>query len=324
MVEKANSTLLKLKEEGLDFCGDKNFRTKIIEIINGIFPDNKVEYPTYKQIKNPSYYYPKSISERYTDMIENIDEKVHTTKEAYIKGDLKSDDNLKFDYQLLNLDNEILAGLDLPVWISNCLLSDGTLGKDEIIKIMFVSQDPRRNFEEMGPHHNCISLSSPFGWHDIEWRSKGNVGLIPKLCYQFLIRFKDKVCFYFTDFYKLRRFDLNLYAKPKSSDKNYDEKNYKYIEQTSELNKNKVKNTKLDQNNKEAYKILLQREIDNFKPNFIICIGTEVGNVVVEDITSKNNSIVIPHPSGRNRQRWNDKEYEEKIKEIISNCKNNK
>ena len=229
-----------------EFCGDNNnfcFRKQIIGIITTLFPS----YISYIGGHKPGLHYPISINARYVYMGSNVNVPTPPTikKEGYIDGSVSN----SIKDSLLKDGNNIIAGLDLPVWLGNPT-------DDGVIKIMIISQDPRRSLAEMAGHCPCIALSSPFGLHDLDWRSKPKEGLLPRVCKkikdEFEVKENKKICFYFTDFYKLRKANTS----PKGS----------------------KDNSKVDRINIGEYLNLLKKEIDAYYPSIILLMGAEVAD----------------------------------------------
>lgn len=240
-----NFSIMKLNNN--EFCGDNInfcFRKRIIGIIQTLFP----RIILYRGSHKPGLHYPISIDERYEYMASNVNLPTPPTikKEGYINGSVSGSIN----DSLLKDGNDIIAGLDLPVWLGNPT-------EDKVIKIMIISQDPRRSLAEMAGHYPCIALSSPFGLHDLDWRSKLKEGLLPRVCKKIKDELEEKenkkICFYFTDFYKFRK--ANTYPKGSKD--------------------------KVDKNNKVEYLKILKKEIDEYKPSIILLMGAEVANVLL-------------------------------------------
>lgn len=237
-----------MKLNSNEFCGDSNnfnFRKQIIGIIQTLFPRNILYKGSYK----PGLHYPISIDERYDYMGSNVNVKTPPIikKEGYIDGSVSGIRDF-----LLKDGNNIIAGLDLPVWLGNPT-------QDGVIKIMIISQDPRRSLAEMAGHCPCIALSSPFGLHDLDWRSKPKEGLLPRVCKKIKDEFEEKenkkICFYFTDFYKFRKANTS----PKGS----------------------KDNSKVDIINIDKYLNILEKEIEVYAPSIILLMGAEVANVLL-------------------------------------------
>ena len=226
------------------FCNNSSgLRDKIIKIISDyLLPTGNI---SYNGNHNGDCFYPSNLEEWYSHMDEKLNDhlKPGEHKEGYI-GDCISKD---IDRSLLADANTcIVAGLDTPVWIGN---------PNADTRIMIVSQDPRRNKKEMAEHSPCISLSSPFGWHDIGWRSNKKTGLLPQICWEIIQDLNiENICFYFTDLYKFRK------ANTAAADE----------EDNSTVDKNK--------NNKERYLNIIEEEINVFSPTHIVLMGSEVCN----------------------------------------------
>ena len=230
------------------FCNnDSGLRESIIGIISQyLLPTGN---KSYKGKRNEGCFYPSNLEEWYSHMYAKLNDhlKPGEHKEGYI-GDCISED---IDRSLLEDANTgIVAGLDTPVWIGN---------PNADTRIMIVSQDPRRNIKEMADHSPCISLSSPFGWHDIGWRSNGRTGLLPQICWEIIQELKkenDKnVCFYFTDLYKFRK--ANTAAAGEED------------------------NSTVDKRNEKSYLRIIEEEISVFSPTHIVLMGSAVCNTLL-------------------------------------------
>lgn len=222
------------------FCNNSSrLRDGIIRIIsNYLLPTGNI---SYKRNRNGGCFYPDNLEEWYSHMDEklNDDLKPGEHKEGYIDGCVKNG----IERSLLeNKNTGIVAGLDTPVWIGNPKADT---------RIMIVSQDPRRSLNEMADHSQCISLSSPFGWHDIGWRSNGRTGLLPQICWKIVQEQKDNVCFYFTDLYKFRKAN----TAGKKDDSIVDKKR-----------------------NEKSYLRIIEEEISVFSPTHIVLMGSAVCN----------------------------------------------
>ena len=153
------------------------------------------------------------------------------------------------------------AGHDLPVW-----LNDPSIAKH---KILVLSQDPRRNAQEM--RGKQIGISTPFGLHSITWRSHRSKGLVHYLCDKLINKFGDEVCVYYTDIYKFR----------------------------------KTEPAKLDINNLGRYQSVLCQEIKLFKPTIVLLMGSKAKgafNNISCDVLLKDlhpHIIETPHPNAR-------------------------
>lgn len=197
---------------------------------------------SYKGDGNEICFYPENLEDWYSHMDEklNDDLKSGEHKEGYIDGCVKDG----IERSLLEDENTgIVAGLDTPVWIGNPKADT---------RIMIVSQDPRRNIKEMAGHCSCISLSSPFGWHDKDWRNNGRTGLLPQICWE-IIQDDKNVCFYFTDLYKLRKANTA----------------------------GKKDNSTVDKKNEESYLRIIEEEISVFSPTHIVLMGSAVCNTLL-------------------------------------------
>jgi hypothetical protein len=266
----------------ISFVGNSNFRQDVIDILEkyllGSGRKNKYSY----MIANPKSptitknFYPNNLDDWYDNKSMGIINSVYLMqgkrpknpqKEGFISASTLTSQrvntkNLQFTA------NGVMAGLDTPVWFD----FDGIDWTKEKIKpnpknsnerIMVISQDPRRNQKEMGypTHSDCIALSTPFGWHDYDWRNRQN-NLIPQIFKGVLA--KKKVSLYFTDVYKLR----------------------------------KMEPSDIDDKNKNIYKKILEEEINLFDPTLIVTFGTEASKELIKMYLHRV-ILHLPHPSCR-------------------------
>src|SRR5574344_74945 len=224
----------------ISFVGESNFRQNVIDILEkyllGSGRKNNYSYSKANP-KSPTFtknFYPNNLDDWYNNsktkgIIKNLNisrkkrKKTYPQKEGFISAS-----TLKVSTtNLLASPNGVMAGLDTPVWLD----FDGIDWKKEKIKpnpknsnerIMVISQDPRRDQDEMGypTHSKCIALSTPFGWHDYDWRNDGRYNLTEQIFKGVLA--KKKVSLYFTDVYKLRRME------PSDLDSQYEDKQKLY------------------------------------------------------------------------------------------------
>lgn len=175
---------------------------------------------------------------------------------------------------LITKDGNLYAGHDLPVW-----LNDPYKAK---YKVLVLSQDPRRNKDEM--QNVEIGISTPFGLHSAKWRSNRNKGLVHWLFKELIEEYDEELSVYYTDLYKLRGVDVR-----------------------------NVQKSKLDSPNLGYYKCILKKEIELFDPNIIFLMGKKAQqsfNTIKDDIAIKN-VVPVPHPNARAQKgkcKWG--EYE--------------
>lgn len=170
-------------------------------------------------------------------------------------------------------------GVDLPTWFN--------IGNDpNQQRVMFIAQDPLRGNEWYGgngsvsaedekkyPNRVCTDaiLSTPFGLHSKEWRSKGNGG---GLFYRLVERLVNEgFGVYLTDCRKYFVYDH------KTSD------NY-------------------SKGKKEKYVNILRKEIELIKPTLIICVGKSARDLCADIKDEKIQSLFkgkLPHLSGLGR-----------------------
>ena len=148
-----------------EFCPHSTFEKKIEDILHWYLLNSGFRFD-----RNMTGILFKSISEVYEDMRIHIN--IPNVLNLYFTpgGVLKSSLNPSY---LTDQTYGIYAGLDLPIWLNDPLTATK--------RIMVIGQDPRRNDKEMQNTPDCITLSTPFGFHSHSWR------------------------LYFTDFYKFRK-----------------------------------------------------------------------------------------------------------------------
>lgn len=193
----------------------------------------------------------------YDDMRQNINNihhrLIHPLPGSFVQNGING--------SLLKHYNNYYAGHDLPVW-----LNDPSIAKH---KILVLSQDPRRNAQEM--RGKQIGISTPFGLHSITWRSHRSKGLVHYLFDKLINKFGDEVCVYYTDIYKFR----------------------------------KTEPAKLDINNLGRYQSVLCQEIKLFKPTIVLLMGSKAKdafNNISCDVLLKDlhpHIIETPHPNAR-------------------------
>lgn len=170
-------------------------------------------------------------------------------------------------------------GHDVPVW-----LEEDNNDSEDVIKIMIVSQDPLRDRGAIGK----ILFSSPFGVHCADYRNKPNECMMKFIegVWKIAKGKNKKVIFYLTDLYKFfiadKKSSLNIVTSSHSTVAN-------------------------------SFKPILNKEIDYFGPNLILCFG----NKSIESLLGQkvpfwdnghkyNNIPVLPsiHISPEARGRW--------------------
>lgn len=167
------------------------------------------------------------------------------------------------------------AGHDLPVWLND--------PKKAEHRILIISQDPRRNKNEMLDKNignkKEIGISTPFGLHSEKWRSAKSRGLIHWVAEELIKEYKDTVSIYYTDVYKFRGAD----GKQLGLESVLDERNYKPF-----------------------YEDVIKREIDIFDPTVILLMGGKAQEAYYKVFPKTDKVIETDHPSPQNR-RWNAK-----------------
>ena len=251
------------------FCPNKKFQKDVIDILcNSLFVSSTVSLI-------------EDVYRKMNGKINDIDASLLYPMEA---GTLKSG----IDIQNICQNGNIYAGHDLPVWLGDPCGAD--------IKIMVISQDPRRNDSEMhtaGITSNSggIALSTPFGLHSIKWRSDKNKGLVHYIFTEMIqdyTKFGKSLSVYYTDMYKLR-----------------------WVDSLS----NSKNTPNFDIANKDLYLQILMKEINLFNPSMVLLLGKEAYNIFASLQTDKCYKEV-PHPSSRVRLKTWQKYFPE-----ITSCK---
>ena len=228
------------------FCPNDTFRDAVIDILcSGLFV----------QARTP-------LREVYNKMADNLNCVGADLIYPMSAGML----NQEIDSARISRDSKIYAGHDLPVWLGN------PFGARHL---MILSQDPRRNDNEMNGKE--IGLSTPFGVHSLDWRS--SYGLLVALADNLIKSLEERgksLSVYFTDVYKLRGVDP---LKGQGGEK-----------------------SKTDKPNKERYIDILKREIGLFQPDVILTLGSEA-DIILQKI-GINNTVGVPHPSGSANGKW--------------------
>lgn len=263
-----------------EFCAGENFKNSIIYNIlyNFLFDQGAKLEDFYdkmeKEINNPNNGPNKKIITLYK------------CNGNYIIN--------KLNPKLLQRNGFIYAGHDLPVWRNDPDLAE--------IKIMVITQDPRRSDNEMtknrmDPNDDWISISTPFGLHSQTYRSHKNRGLVHYLFKDLQDELKkynytpEKLSIYYTDIYKFRG------VAPKD----------------------------LDTENHEVYIKVLSCEIQRFDPNVILLMGKKAqdawktiynSNPTIINASNKPKILPTPHPNAR-RVTWG-KKYPNKMKNYSS------
>ena len=181
------------------------------------------------------------------------------------------------------------AGHDLPVWLND--------PKKAEHRILIISQDPRRNKNEMLDKNTGnkmeIGISTPFGLHSEKWRSAKSRGLIHWVAEELIKEYKETVSIYYTDVYKFRGAD----DKQLGLNSDIDERNYKPF-----------------------YEDIIKREIELFDPTVILLMGGQAQEAYYKVSQKTDKVIETDHPSPQNR-RWNAKS-DDKINYIFNLLKN--
>ena len=181
MITKSVIIMEKLEIDQTLFCPKGKFLDQVVDILcnhNGIFQAST-----------------KSLVEFFYD---DMRQKINNNQYLIYPLPGCSVQN-KIDDSLLKSNGHYYAGHDLPVW-----LNDPSKTRH---RLLVVSQDPRRNVDEM--KNKEIGISTPFGLHSMVWRSKKSQGLIHWVVDKLLNRpeFMNSLSVYYTDVYKFRGVD---------------------------------------------------------------------------------------------------------------------
>lgn len=203
----------------------------------------------------------------------------------------------KLNIQSIQRNGFVYAGHDLPVW-----RNDPNQAK---IKIMVITQDPRRSAVEMTANEmyttsDWISISTPFGLHSLTYRSNKNQGLVHYLFNDLQVELKN---------YKYNPEDLSIYYTDI----------YKFRGVAPAKNSNDPKDVK-DNLNIKIYIDVLKCEIETYKPNIILLMGNDAQNAwdkISNDLNTDIQTLRTPHPSPNANGKW-EKDYSKDYPEISS------
>lgn len=247
-----------------EFCAGQKFKDQIIDIL-------------YKHLFDPGTDLEK-IYDEMTVKINDPDKKI--IKLYPLDGNISN----KLNKRLLQRNDFVYAGHDLPVWRNN---------PDQAkIKIMVITQDPRRSAVEMTANgmdttSDWISISTPFGLHSLTYRSNKNQGLVHYLFNDLQEELKkynynpEDLSIYYTDIYKFRGV-----APAKNS--------------------NEPKDVK-DNLNIKIYIDVLKCEIETYKPNIILLMGNDAQKAwdkISNDLNTDIQTLRTPHPSPTANGKW--------------------
>ena len=219
-----------------EFCPHPTFEKNVEDILHQHLLIRGFLYD-----RNKTGVFFNSISEVYEDMRNYINLPhvlwLYFTSSGILKPNINR-------HKLTDSTYGIYAGLDLPIWLND----PSTATK----RIMVIGQDPRRNDKEMQNNPDCITLSTPFGFHSYSWRIS-NKGLIHQVFVDIINNYYQNngsnLCVYFTDFFKFRK---------------------------AEGTKSKI-----DSFNKDVYFDTLSCEICNFQPDIIIPVGCKTASAIM-------------------------------------------
>lgn len=255
-----------------EFCAGQKFKDQIIDIL-------------YKHLFVPGTDLEK-IYDEMTVKIKDPDKKI--IKLYPLDGNRISN---KLNKQLLLRNGFVYAGHDLPVW-----RNDPDQAK---IKIMVITQDPRRSAVEMTANgmdttSDWISISTPFGLHSLTYRSHKNKGLVHYLFNDLQEELKN---------YKYNPEDLSIYYTDI----------YKFRGVAPAKNSNEPKDVK-DNLNIKIYIDVLKCEIETYKPNIILLMGNDAQKAwdkISNDFNTNIPTLRTPHPSPNANGKWKE-EYPQK------------
>ncbi len=260
-----------------EFCAGQNFKDSILGIL--------CSYLFEPQAKS-------KLENIYDEMARDINEKgdkkiikLYPLDGKRIRNGLKNPS--------LQRNGFIYAGHDLPVWRNN---------PDQAkIKIMVITQDPRRSAVEMtAPKNNMkptadwISISTPFGLHSLTYRSHKNQGLVHYLFNDLQEELKN---------YNYNPKDLSIYYTDI----------YKFRGVAPAKNSNEPKDVK-DNLNIKIYIDVLKCEIETYKPNIILLMGNDAQKAwdkISNDFNTNIPTLRTPHPSPNAHGKWKE-EYPQK------------
>jgi hypothetical protein len=177
---------------------------------------------------------------------------------------------------LLTSNGHYYAGHDLPVW-----LNDPTQAKVKH-RLLIVSQDPRRNVDEMNNNKiEEIGISTPFGLHSMEWRSVKSQGLIHWVVVKLFNEsgFGNSLSVYYTDVYKFRGVD----------------------------DKSKKIKSSLDKKNSQIYYEIFKKEKDLFDPTIVLLMGDKAEEAYYSVCPRSSKDVKVPHQAPTANGKW--KEY---------------
>ena len=256
-----------------EFCAGQKFKDQIIDIL-------------YKHLFDPGTDLEK-IYDEMTVKINDPDKKI--IKLYPLDGNISN----KLNKRLLQRNGFVYAGHDLPVW-----RNDPDQAK---IKIMVITQDPRRSAVEMtAPKNNMkptsdwISISTPFGLHSLTYRSHKNKGLVHYLFNDLQEELQN---------YNYNPKDLSIYYTDI----------YKFRGVAPAKNSNEPKDVK-DNLNIKIYIDVLKCEIKTYKPNIILLMGNDAQNAwdkISNDLNTDIQPLCTPHPSPTANGKWKE-EYPQK------------
>ena len=166
---------------------------------------------------------------------------------------------------------KIYAGHDLPVWLND--------PSQSIHRLLVVSQDPRRNVDEM--KNKEIGISTPFGLHSMEWRSVKSQGLIHWVVVKLFNEsgFGNSLSVYYTDVYKFRGVD----------------------------DKSKKIKSSLDKKNSQIYYEIFKKEKDLFDPTIVLLMGDKAEEAYYSVCPRSSKDVKVPHQAPTANGKW--KEY---------------
>jgi len=212
------------------------------------------------------------VKDIYDDMRQNMNNihhrLIHPLPGSFVQNGING--------SLLKHYNNYYAGHDLPVW-----LNDPTQAKVKH-RLLIVSQDPRRNVDEMNNNKiEEIGISTPFGLHSMEWRSVKSQGLIHWVVVKLFNEsgFGNSLSVYYTDVYKFRGVD----------------------------DKSKKIKSSLDKKNSQIYYEIFKKEKDLFDPTIVLLMGDKAEEAYYSVCPRSSKDVKVPHQAPTANGKW--KEY---------------
>lgn len=235
----------------MSFCGNFNFRNQVENLIyDDLFNVDKNSVTPFKNILKD--WYEKVICLRTAD--NSVWQKTSMQPGTEIKIGKQKDVLLDVDKSIFSPNNIISdllqkgythIGHDTPVWIIPDSVNENLW---DTLRIMIISQDPRRDLAGNG-----VLLSTPFGLH-CEAYNNGKIETRIAARLQNMQKNEKQISLYFTDAYK-------LFVKDSKNDESI--------------------STNLLNEYNGMFKSILNKEIELFKPDLIVCWGSFSTNLLL-------------------------------------------